>query len=54
MHKKDPSLGTKEMDNCDSGLSGKEKEMNILLCLPEIEMQLVSSPFEIRHICVTF
>jgi hypothetical protein len=47
--KKVPSLATKQMDICDSGLSGNGREMNILLCLPEIEEQLDSSAFKIHH-----
>jgi hypothetical protein len=33
------------------GCSGRGREKKILLFLPEIEAQLDSDPFEIRHIC---
>lgn len=49
IHKKATSLATKQMDSYDSGLSGKGRKMNILLCLQEIEMQLESRPFKIRN-----
>ena len=43
IYRKDPSLSTKEAAICDSGLSEKGREINILLYLPETKCSWIAA-----------